>query len=244
MTQIVILAAGRGSRMGDKLPKVLVALKGQAIINHLLDSVFLSGVDFKPIIVVSPDNIDVIKQSLSKYPVQYAIQSEQLGTGHALSCAREKLSPGVDRIMVLYGDHPFIKGKSIKKFALANSSVITVMPTKLPDFSGWRSNFYHWGRFIRNKKGEITEIVEFKDASVNEKLITEVNPGFMCFSKKWLLDNIDHLKNNNNAQEYYLTDMVKIAFDRGANIATVDINPREAVGINTKKELEIAEQLI
>jgi len=244
MTQIVILAAGKGKRMGEELPKVLVPLQDKAIIKYLMDSVVVSGVDPRPVMVVSPDNIDIISEALKDYDIEYVLQEEQLGTGHAVNCAREKMSAEADRVMVLYGDHPFIKSGSIKRFAEANSSVVSVMPTKVEDFDDWRHNFYHWGRFIRNEKREIERIVEFKDANDEERDVLEVNPGFMCFNREWLLNSIDKLKDDNNAKEYYLTDMVKIAFAEGGKIGTVLVDPREAVGINSKEELKVAEGLL
>ncbi len=244
MTQIIILAAGKGTRMGSELPKVLMPLEDKPIIEYLMDSVVESGVDPNPIVVVSSDNIKIISKALEKYNVQYVVQDEQLGTGHAVNCAREKISLEADKIMVLYGDHPFITSESIKRFSEANSSVMTVMPTKVEDYNDWRQNFYHWGRFIRNHNGDIEKIIEFKDANEEEKKVLEVNPGFMCFNREWLLKNIDCLKNNNNAKEYYLTDMVGIAFNEQKKIGTVNIDPKEAVGINSKEELEAAKSLL
>lgn len=244
MTQIIILAAGKGSRMAAEVPKVLVNLQDKSILEHLMSSVIESKVDPSPIIVVSPDNIDIITQTLSSYSVKYAIQKEQLGTGHAVSCARDLIAPEADKVMVLFGDHPFITSESIQRFSEANDSVMTVMPTKVEDYKEWRYNFYHWGRFVRDENGDIERIVEFKDASEEEKAILEVNPGFMCFNKEWLLKNIDKLKNDNNAEEYYLTAMVNIAFEERGKIGTVKINPREAVGINTPEELKAAESLL
>ncbi|MFA5771085.1 MAG: bifunctional N-acetylglucosamine-1-phosphate uridyltransferase/glucosamine-1-phosphate acetyltransferase, partial [Patescibacteria group bacterium] len=87
-------------------------------------------------------------------------------------------------------------------------------------------------------------IVELKDTNDEQKLITEVNPGFMCFNKKWLFENIDKLKDDNKAQEFYLTDMVKIAFQEGYKVGTIEIEAREAMGINSLEELKIAEGLL
>jgi len=244
MTQIVILAAGKGTRMGQDIPKVLVPLNGQPMIQYLMEQVKEAAVDSQPIVIVSPDNQEIIKQALSDYQVEYAIQDQQLGTGHAVSCAREKIKSATNKIIVLYGDHPFLTASSIKKFAALEPEAVTVMPTVLPDFSGWHHNFYGWGRFVRNEEGEIKAIVEAKDASEEQKQITEVNPGFMCFNKEWLFANIDKLKNNNNAKEFYLTDMVGIAFKEGYKVGTVMIEPKEAMGINSLEELKIAESLL
>jgi bifunctional UDP-N-acetylglucosamine pyrophosphorylase/glucosamine-1-phosphate N-acetyltransferase len=247
MTRIVILAAGKGTRMNSELPKVLVPLNGRPMIKYLMDSVVASGVDSKPIIIVSPDNQEIISQELKEYNAEYVIQKQQLGTGHAVACAQEVLEKSeipVDNIIVLYGDHPFLKGDSIKKFSDLNPEALTIMPATLPDFDDWHQNFYHWGRIIRGVDGRVEKIVEFKDASDEEKLVTEVNPGFMCFNYAWLFKNIEDLKNNNTQKEYYLTDMVNIAFAEGYEIGTVSIEPHEAMGINSREELAVAEGLI
>lgn len=244
MTQIIILAAGRGTRMAADVPKVLVLLNGRAMIERLMDGVVESQVDPSPIVVVSDDNKDIISEALNKYNVQYVIQDKQLGTGHAVNSARELISPQTDKILVLYGDHPFISGDSIARIVESSQGVVTVVPTKVEDYNDWRHNFYHWGRFIRNKEGKIIKIVEFKDASEKEKNILEVNPGFMCFNGHWLFNTIDQLSNDNKAQEYYLTDMINIAFNQREEIGTVYINPKEAIGINSKEELEEAKKLL
>lgn len=247
MTRIVILAAGKGTRMNSELPKVLVPLNGRPMIKYLLDSVFASGVDNKPIVVVSPDNREIISKELNGYNLDYAIQDKQLGTGHAVACAQAALDKDgarPDKVVVLYGDHPAIKAESIRDFSKSNPKALTIMPTKLEDYNDWRHNFYHWGRIIRRRDGQIEGITEFKDASEDIKKITEVNPGFMCFNYDWLFKNIHELKNNNSQGEYYLTDMVKIAFSEGVEIGTIAIEPHEAMGVNSLEELKIAEKIL
>jgi len=243
MTRIIILAAGKGTRMNSELPKVLVPLKGRPMIKYLMDSVVASQVDPRPLIVVSPDNKEIISQALSEYDLEYVIQDKQLGTGHAVNCAQENLGEA-DNVVVLYGDHPFLKSESIRKFASLKQAALTIMPTVLPDFAGWHQNFYHWGRIIRGADGQVEKIVEFKDATDAERLVTEVNPGFMCFNKGWLLENIDKLKDDNKQKEYYLTDLVEIAFEAGQPVGTIAIEPTEAMGINSLAELEIATSLL
>lgn len=247
MTRIIILAAGKGTRMNSELPKVLVPLKNRPMIKYLMDSVVSSRVDARPLVVVSPDNKEIISRELKEYDVEYVIQDQQLGTGHAVACAqavldRNDIKP--DAILVLYGDHPFLKSESIKNFANLAPEALTIMPTNLPDFSDWRQNFMRWGRIIRGAGNKVEKIIEFKDASEEEKLISEVNPGFMCFNAAWLFKNIQTLRNNNNQQEYYLTDMVSIAFDQGHEVGTINIEPHEAMGINSLEELNTAENLI
>lgn len=243
MNQIIILAAGKGKRMNSELPKALVPLKGRPMIHYLLDSVFASGIDPEPIIIVSPENRDAISKSLRHYAVRYVIQSEALGTGHAVACAKEAIRPETENVIVLYCDHPFITADSLKKFSEIKVETVLVMPTVLPDFEDWRRNFYHWGRFVRNAAGDIEKIVEFKDATEKEQLITEVNPGFMAFNSYWLWPNIDQLSNNNSQHEYYLTSLPGIAFDQGRKVSSIFVEPHEAMGVNSPEELAIAENL-
>lgn len=243
MTRIIILAAGRGTRMSSPLPKVLVPLKNRPLIKYLLDAVFASEVDPRPMIVVSPDNQEIISQELADYNLEYVVQERPLGTGQAVSCA--KIASGeADKIIVLYGDHPFVTAASIKSFSELKPTALTIMPTKLPDFSGWYHNFFHWGRIIRDDKGAVIKITEFKEATEDEKLITELNPGFMCFQADWLFANINLLTNNNQPGEYYLTDLVGRAFDQGHKVDTFNIAPLEALGINSQEELQIAANLL
>jgi bifunctional N-acetylglucosamine-1-phosphate-uridyltransferase/glucosamine-1-phosphate-acetyltransferase GlmU-like protein len=248
MTRLVILAAGKGTRMNSELPKVLVSLKNRPMIKYLLDAITLAAVDPQPIVVVSPDNQNLISQALAEYSnLQYVVQTQQLGTGHAVASTREliaRTSPEAQNIIVLYGDHPFLTDESIRGLAAIQPEALTLMTTQLPDFTGWRQNFYHWGRIIRGADGQVQAIREFKDASEEEKLITEVNPAFMCFNKEWLFANIDSLRANNKQQEYYLTDMVGLAFAQDLPVQTISIEPHEAMGINSLEELQIAAELV
>ena len=242
MIKIIILAAGKGTRMKSDLPKVLAPLNSEPMIRHLVKSIKWSGVDERPVIVVSPLNKNLIKKALRNFNCRYAVQKEQLGTGHALSSAR-RLAAGAQRIIVLYGDHPFLKKETIAKMADVKKEVLTLATVKVKDFKSWRNNFFHWGRIIR-KGGKITAIVEFKDASDREKKIKELNPALYSFDAAWLWKNLKKLKNENASGEYYLTDLIKLAFKEGLKIDSFEIDAREAVGINSREELEAAERLL
>lgn len=244
MNKVIVLAAGKGTRMGDELPKVLVPVKGRPMIHYLVHSILSSGICDKPIIVVSPDNKDAIKKALGSFACDYVVQDKQLGTGHAFASARSFIGPEVKNLISFYGDHPFLKPESMRKLIKEHKGVLTMMTANVLDFEDWRGNFYRWGRIIRDINGRIQKIVEFKDASDDIKNVCEVNPGLFCFDNDWLWKNIDKLKNNNNQQEYYLTDMVKIAFAQGHNMASSSIDPKEAMGINSKEELKIAEYIL
>lgn len=244
MNQIIILAAGKGARMDSELPKALVPLKGRPMITYLLDSVVKADIDPEPIIIVSPDNKEIIAQALATYRVKYALQTKQLGTGHAVAAVKDFIKTETKNIIVLYCDHPFLTPESLQKCAATKIDSVLVMTTKLKDFEDWRHNFYHWGRFVRNNKNEIERIVEFKDATADEQLITEVNPGFMAFDSSWLWQNIAKLSNDNAQQEYYLTSLPGIAFAGGYKISSISIEAHEAMGVNSQEELKIAESLI
>lgn len=242
-TQIIILAAGKGKRMGTDLPKALVVLKGKPMINYLAEAVTNSQVCEKPIVVVSPENQEAISEELKDYNFNYAIQDEQLGSGHAVSCALNLLAPDVEKIVVLYCDHPFFSADLIKKISNLETDSLILVPSVVPDFNDWHQNFYHWGRIIRNN-GVIEKIVEFKDALPEEIKIKELNTGVMAFDASWLIKNIGLLNNRNNQGEYYLTSLAEIAFGENRNILSISVDPREAMGINSPEELLLAENLI
>lgn len=242
MNQIVILAAGKGTRMNSDLPKALVPVNGKPMIFYILETIFASGLDKEPIVVVSPDNEEIIKLALKDYPLRYAIQKEQLGSGHALKSAKDLIKPETKKIFVVYCDHPFLKRESLLAAATAPVESVLVMTTKLPNFSGWHQNFKHWGRFIRDSAGNILEIIEFKDATDEQREIKEVNPGIMVFANDWLWENIEKISNNNAQKEYYLTTLPGLATAAGYQISSIPIEPLEALGVNSQEELSLAEE--
>ncbi len=243
--QIIILAAGHGKRMKSELPKVLIPLSGKPLLAHVLDSVKKTGICDKPVIVVGQQRELVIKTLGRDY--EYIVQEEQKGTGHAVKSAQKTLENASDHLVVLYGDHPFISPETIKKLVLKHLSSkgkITMATVNLPDFKDWRAVFYkNFSRIIRDKNGKIAEDVQFKDANEDIKKITEVNPCYFCFEAKWLWNNLKTLGTDNAQKEYYLTDLIKKAIKEKAKIESISIDPREALGVNSKEELEILEKL-
>ncbi len=243
-TRIIILAGGKGTRMNhDHLPKVLVPVKGKPMIRYLLEAVRESGLDRRPIIVVGYKRKLVQSELGGDY--DYAVQEEQLGTGHAVLCAKDHIK-SAESVLVLYGDNPYLSPKTIRKLAQKHSkskNQITMATVKLPDFSDWRSFFYkNFSRIIRGEGGKILRSVEFKDTSEEEKKITEVNPCYFCFNSSWLLREIKKLKRHNAQKEYYLTDLVKIAIESGENIESILVDPSEALAVNSREELELVEK--
>ncbi|MDP2789169.1 MAG: NTP transferase domain-containing protein [bacterium] len=245
-TKIIVLAAGKGTRMGGDLPKVLAQVKGKSMIRHLLEAINDSGIDENPTIIVGYKRglvIEDLKKENRQY--NYIYQEEQLGTGHAVNLVRDYLKDKAKNIIVLYGDHPFIGAETIKKINekhVKSGKTITMATVKLPDFKDWRINFVSFSRIIRGKNEEIKKSVEFRDASDEEIKITEVNPCYFCFDATWLWDKLEMLKNDNAQKEYYLTDLIKIATENSVEIESIQIEPREALGANTKAELGTLEK--
>jgi bifunctional UDP-N-acetylglucosamine pyrophosphorylase/glucosamine-1-phosphate N-acetyltransferase len=234
---IVILAAGKGKRMHSELPKVMHLLHDKPLVDYVVRSAEELGI--RPVVVV-PDDSNLVRDYLGDR-VDYAVQAEQLGTGHAVSVAENNLAGKVDHVVVLYGDMPLITAKSIATLIddhAARNNMLTLMTVTVPDFHDWRAQFYDFGRIVRDRKGDIIKIVEKKDASPAELNINELNSAFFCFNAEWLWKNLKNLKNNNAAGELYLTDLVKFAFDEGVPLSSVNIDPKEAIGINTKEHLE------
>lgn len=242
---IVILAAGKGKRMKSDLPKVLLPLNGRPMIGYTMQAVKDSLIKTCPIIVVGPDNEGAIKKALNG--CDYALQDKQLGTGHAVACTRSVVHGKLDTLMVLYGDHPLVSPDMINKIIqthLSAGKVLTMATVKIPDFQDWRQAFYDYGRIVRDKEGRVQKIVELKDASEDEKNILEVNPSYFCFQTDWLWDNLNKLSNNNAQGEYYLTDLVGIAQTDNLDIATVEIDPKEALGANTAEQLAVLQSIL
>lgn len=241
---VVILAAGKGKRMGGGVPKVLRLVGDKPIIRHLVDSVLASEVTEKPVVVVCDE--DTLIQDVLGKSCDYAVQAEQLGTGHAVACARSLLEGKAKRVLVFYGDMPFVSKETIwklKEMESKDDGVLILFTTEVSDFADWRRSFYNFGRIIRDKKGEIIAIKEKKDCQSEDFEIKEINPGFYCFDSAWLWSHLEKLDNKNSQGEYYLTDLVKQAMVEGHKIHSIKIDPRECIGINTIEELVLANKL-
>ena len=245
MVHVVILAGGKGTRMKSELPKVLHEVKGTPIIRRLLSSI--EPVCSRPTIIIGHKGQEVIAATGGKY--NYVEQKEQLGTGHALQCARGSLqNAGYSAIVVLMGDHPLVQAATIENMVkehTASKAAITLATAVTPDFLGLNATFNNFGRIIRNEKGFVARIVEYKDATEEERAVKEVNIGYYCFDADWLWENIDRLGNNNASKEYYLTDMVKIATDQGLPVAAhIIADTSECLGINSPEQLMIVERAL
>ncbi len=243
--QIIILAAGKGTRMESDEPKALAMLKGKPFLKHILETLSALNLELKPIIVVGHKKERVIEVLGDGH--SYAEQKEQLGTGHAVSSAKSSLHPNHKTILVLSTDQPLVSKETIENIIKNHNekkATITLATVVLPDFEEWRSGLRHFGRIIRNENGVVEKIVEFKDANEEQKEIKEVNPALYAFDADWLWQNIDNIKNENNQKEYYLTDLIKMAFEQNKKVEAIPVtNILEGLQPNSKQELEVLESL-
>ncbi len=245
--RVVILAAGKGTRMKSELPKALLPLSGKPMIKRLLETIEKSGIDKNPAIVIGYGR-DLIKKELGdKY--EYCVQENQLGTGDALRSAKNIINSNYNFILVLAADQPLISEETLTRMVekqKENNPVATIATVKVPDFDDWRSGLYSaFGKIIRELSGKIEKIVEFRDANEEQKKIKELNLAIYAFRSDWLKNNIEKLKNENDQKEYYLTDLIKMAFEQNERIESVEVkNPLEALHPNSKQELELLEKIM
>lgn len=244
--QIVILAAGKGKRMESDDPKALAILKGKPFLKHILDTLENLNLPIKPVIVIGHKK-ERVKEVLGEHH-KYAVQAEQLGTGHAVVSSKEVLHPDYKTLLVLSTDQPLVSKETIEKIIQTHeqeNSTITIGTLVLPDFLEWRAGLINFGRIVRDQNNQVEKIVEYKDANEDERKITEVNPALYAFDADWLWENIDKLQNKNAQGEYYLTDLIHLAFEQGKKVIGVPIsNILEGMQPNTKQELETLEKLL
>ena len=244
---IIILAGGKGTRMGQSVPKVLVPVLGCPMVEWVFDEVMRSGLVVTPVVVVGYEAAQV-RQQLGRR-CRYVIQSEQLGTGHAVAVCKKLLKNKTQQVVVVYGDHPTIDRSVIVDLVdkqRKTGAVVAMSTVVVPDFRGNRSVFLRYGHLVRDAKGKkILRCVEYKDASPKEKAIKEVNSGYYCFDAKWLWENVDRIEKRNVKNEYYLTDLIGMAVAQGEKVTPVPMKDwRYGLGSNTPSELGVAEKLL
>ena len=232
--RVIILAAGKGTRMNSDLPKVLHKLKGKPLLDYVIDESEL--LNPKEIILVVGFKKDrVIKHTESRINLKYATQIEQLGTGHAVLQTNELLKNRKGHILILYGDVPNIKASTLQPIVndhISNNRDLTLITAEIDDPTGY-------GRIIRDKNGNLLKIVEEKDCSDDEKKIKEWNPGIYIFKIPEVFKILNNIKTNNASKEYYLTDAIGLAQQSNMQIKAIKIeNSDEVIGVNTADQLK------
>jgi bifunctional UDP-N-acetylglucosamine pyrophosphorylase/glucosamine-1-phosphate N-acetyltransferase len=234
--QVVVLAAGQGKRMHSDLPKVLHPLAGRPLLSHVIATARSLAPD--RLCVVVGHGADVVRERLGDAQVDWVLQGEQLGTGHAVMQALPSLGPG-GIVLVLYGDVPLIASATLRSLVHAAESGALALLTQELD------NPRSYGRIVRDGSGKVVRIVEEKDATDREREIREVNTGILAATRRQLGAWLDQLRNDNAQGEYYLTDVVAAAVAEGVPVevrhpASAD----ECLGVNSKLELATLERRI
>lgn len=236
----LVLAAGKGSRFGGEVgrpsPKVLRAVLGKPMVGYVLDALRGAGVD--EITLVVGFGADEVKRRVGP-PVGYVLQAEQKGSGHAVACAKGAFDGYQGGLIVMCGDSPLFTAETVRRIAdqhARTNAAVTLASAQLDDPTGY-------GRIVRDADGRIVGIVEEKCASERQKAIREVNGGAYGFDARWLFDNIEKMAIN-EASEYNLTDMVRVAIEQGRGVSAVGCDPRELLGVNTPEQLAQVEAIL
>ena len=233
----VILAAGMGTRMKSDLPKVLCPVLGRPMIEFVLDALEQAGVQ-RMIAVIGYRADDVRMALAGRANVEFALQSERLGTGHAVKMAQDQLAGHDGPTIVVAGDSPMIQAQSVRKLL---DHFKAYQPACLLG-TLHKANPAGLGRIVRDGAGQFAGIVEEKDASEAQRQITEVNMSTYIFDNRELLHALALLKNENRQREYYLTDCPGILQGEGKTVQALPVlQPCEALSINTVEELALVE---
>ncbi len=248
----VVLAAGKGTRMRSTLPKVLHPLAGQPLLAHVLNSIeaiptteiFAAHKDtvatYRPVVVLGHE-AGQIEADFGERCL-YAIQQEQLGTGHAVLAAQaavDALHPLPQTVLVCYGDTPLVRSEMLANVLVEHLTKGATI-TFLTAFTEPPSDY---GRVVRDTHGRVHEIVEVKRATPEQLQIKEVNSGVYCFDRAWLWESL-HALPRNASGEYYLTDLIAVAGAQERLIATVSGSLDETLGVNNRVQLAEAEQVM
>ncbi len=236
---IVILAAGKGTRMKSDMPKVLHMVAGKSMVTHVIETA--KKITLDNIHVVVGHKSQDVKDVINRYcRVNFVEQKQLIGTGDAVKSAIPEIISSIKDILVLCGDVPLIQEKTIKNLIdqhKQNYAKISVLAVDLDDPTGY-------GRIVLDDQNSMLCIREETDANADEKKIKKINTGIYCFEKNFLVSALDKIRPDNSQAEYYLTDVVEIAQKKHEKIVVVTMNDyRQVIGVNTTKELNRVENL-
>jgi bifunctional UDP-N-acetylglucosamine pyrophosphorylase/glucosamine-1-phosphate N-acetyltransferase len=233
---VVILAAGQGKRMKSDLPKVLQPVAGRPLLKHVIDAAReLAASDIH---VVYGHGGERVRETLAAENVTWALQAEQLGTGHALQQAMPAV-PDDHLVLILFGDVPLVQAATMQRLveAAAGGEALGVLSVRMQDPTGY-------GRIVRDRAGTVARIVEHKDANQKERAIDEVNTGLMAASARRMREWLAQLRNDNAQGEYYLTDVVVLAAKAGLKVNVIPADSEdEVLGVNDKVQLAEVESI-
>lgn len=243
---ILVLAAGLGTRMKSNLAKVLHRLDGRPLINHVCQTAAALAPE-NVCVVIGHQGEDVqkaVREELDEALAQFVWQTEQLGTGHAVNMARSLLENQDSTLLVLSGDVPMIRAETLAALVQQHrahrgrGAACTILTVKLDDPTGY-------GRIVRDDLGQFESIVEQKDATDEEKSIREINSGIYCFDTKKLFETLSHVKNHNAQGEYYLTDVPSLMRQSGEDVSIYRHDDQfEIEGINNRVQLAEMERVL
>lgn len=234
----VILAAGKGTRMESDLPKVIHTIEGKSLADYVVEAALGAGVD--EICLVIGYEADKVKETIRHKDVQYVLQEQQLGTGHAVICAADFLGEEGDTL-VLAGDMPLITAETLKNLMQHHrerGNAVTVLSSIVEDATGY-------GRIVRDSQGNVVKIVEHKDAGREERQIKEINAAIYVFNTLELKCALEKITTNNVQGEYYLPDTLAIMKDKGLRVDAYTLeNAEDISGVNTQEQLAEAAAVI
>ena len=234
----IVMAAGKGTRMKSELPKVLCQANGRPLVGYVLDALRAAGVE--KMVVVVGYKADLVKEELGgDDAIDFALQSEQLGTGHAVMMCREQIAGHNGPVVVVAGDSPMMQASSIKALIedFQKTKPACILGTLVHE------NPEGLGRIVRDGDGKFTGIVEHKDATEEQRKIAEVNMSTYVFDSQKLIGTLDRLGSDNSQNEYYITDVPAIMLSDNEDVrALAVLKPIEALSVNTVEHLAAVEQ--
>lgn len=234
----VILAAGKGTRMKSDLPKVVHTIEGKCLVDYAIEAAMGAGAD--DICLVVGYKYEIVHETIKHQEVKFALQEEQLGTGHAVKCAKDFLGDE-GQTMILFGDTPLITAETLtrlKEYHVKNGNTVTVLSAMIGDPTGY-------GRIIRDAEGRFVKSVEHKDANEEELKSHEINSGMYIFDTKELKEALEKIQPNNAQGEYYLPDTLTIIKEKGLKVDAFALDdPEDITGVNDQEQLKEAAEVI
>jgi len=236
----IVLAAGKGTRMKSRMPKVLHPVAGRPMLSYVMR--LLEGLGARRVIVVVGHGAEEVQRAFASRRVTFVEQTEQRGTGHAVMCAAKALKGFNGDVLILSGDVPLLTASTVKGlfrvYRKDRNTALGLITTILDDPGGY-------GRVLRDERGAVAAVVEDKDATPEQRSISEVNAGTYLVDSSFLLKNIRRLKKENVQGEYYLPDLVGMAVRRGRGVtALTHLDPAEVMGVNNRVELARASRVM